>query len=380
MTIFKNSKRKEEKMVDVEFNIHKFSSKEKPSDPNKIMIVSCFSEFGCEVVGALYLIPRLIKENPDMYVIVMGWYGRSYLYRHLADEFWEIKEEYQFLRDYALAFHNNSKNLAKIEKIATQHGKVMTAEILGRMAVGNKCNKCGHFWGQVEKVFTCTRCNSNDVTKALFSDIKYWKQFITLLPKPSEEKLTQARKLVGRNPVAVTARNRSTYGRNLQPEFYVKLIKLLQDMGYDPIWIGEKQSTLACPVEGIVDMSRSEDARDLELTLAIVSLCKFTVQFWTASTRLAAMMGVPYLIFESPDQLFGAGQEAYRLALCTHGKRKIALCHFLKVFNDHDGAMFVLEKCIKDMENNDYRDVIGMVDEPEVVAGMREQNLHRLGL
>jgi hypothetical protein len=36
---------------------------------------------------------------------------------------------------------------------------------------------------------------------------------------------------------------------------------------------------------------------------------QFTIQFWTASTRLASMMGVPWILFESPDQIAGNGQE-----------------------------------------------------------------------
>ena len=58
------------------------------------------------------------------------------------------------------------------------------------------------------------------------------------------------------------------------------------------------------------------NARDLEQTLAIVCGCEFPVQFWTASTRLAGVMGVPYLLFESPDQIWGQGQEGYRRNLC----------------------------------------------------------------
>jgi len=379
MTIFSQRKKKEEKLVDVEFNIHKFTKRPKPEDPSKIMIISCFSEFGCEVVGALYCIPRIIKENPDLYVIVMGWYGRDYLYRHLADEYWETKEEVQHLRDYTLAFHHSSKNLARIEKAAAKMGKIVTAEAMGRIAVGNKCRKCFTFWGQVENAEACPKCNSRDVTRALFGDVKGWKPTMTPMPKPCAEKMALADTFLGKNPVAVTARNRTTYGRNLQPEFYLKLLKLLQKRGYTPIWIGEKQSTMACPLEGIVDMRDSPHARDLELILAIISKCKFTVQFWTASTRLAAMMGTPYLLFESPDQLFGAGQEAYRLALCTLGKKKVALNHYLNVFNNNDGAIKVVDVCIDEMEKGNWNDVIGLVDEPEVVIRMREQNLHRLG-
>lgn len=376
MTIFK--KRNEEKIVDVNFNVHKFSQKTKPLDPKDIVIISCFSEFGCEVMGAMYCVPKIIAENPDKYYIVMGWYGRSYLYRHLVDEFWETNEDVQWLRDYALAFHNNSKNLKRIEKSVGEHGKVMTSDKLGRIAVGNECQECFHFWGKVGQVDKCPKCNCTNIIKGLFSDIPYWKKKVVRIPDPSPEKMKEAEKYLGNRPVAITARNRKTYGRNLPIEFYVNLIKMLEDSGYNPIWVGEKQTTYECPVPHIMDMTRKPEARDLELTLAIVKQCCFTVQFWTASTRLAAIMGTPYLIFESPDQLFGQGQEAYRLNLCTMGNRKVALCHYLNVKNDIDTGVSLVKRCVGEMEAGDFRDVIGMVDEPEYVAGMRNNNMNRL--
>lgn len=376
MTIFKHKQKKQ--IVEIDFQMHKFTQRPRPDDPSRIIVISCFSEFGCEVVGAMYCIPRIIKENPDLYVIVMGWYGRAYLYHHLVDEFWETKEDVQWLRDSALAFHHNNKNLQRIEKAVSKIGKIVTADALGRIAVGNKCHKCFHFWGQTDHVEECPKCKSSVLTKALFADIPNWKKHMMPIPMPCKEKMEEAKQYLGTNPVAIIARNRSTYGRNLQPEFYVKLIDLAKSLGYDPIWVGEKQLTLACPVDDIVDMSRKLEARDLELTLAIVSQCKFTVQFWTALTRLAAITGVPYMIFESPDQIYGQGQEGRRLALCTTGKAKIVLSHFLNVYNDHQTALQLVATCIKEMEQGDYRIKIGMVDEPQVVANMARNNNYRL--
>lgn len=375
-------KTKEEPICDIQFNIHKFTERPQPMDKERILIISCFSEFGCEIVGAMYCIPRLIKENPGCYVIVMGWYGRAYLYRHLVDEFWEIKEEFQFLRDKALAFHHSSKNLTRLEKGAENFGRVISSDKLGRMAVGNTCKKCDNLWGDINEVQRCPKCSSPDVVKALFADIRYWKPKMVPIPKPTEAKLAEADKYLqipaGTRPVGVVARNRSTYGRNLQPEFYVKLINKLESMEYTPIWLGEKQSTLACPLPHITDFSRMPESRDLELTLAIISKLEFTVQFWTASTRLASLVGTPFLIFESPDQLFGQGQEAYRMALTTNGKKKLILSHFLNVFNDNDAAINLFEKSVREMERGDWEDVIGMVDERDVVLKLRQQNLHRL--
>ena len=86
-------------LSEVEFNIFKFNNRTRPKDKKKVLIIFSFYEFGTEILGILYCIPRLIHQNPGLYVIVAGWYGREYLYRHLADEYWELKEEHQFLRD-----------------------------------------------------------------------------------------------------------------------------------------------------------------------------------------------------------------------------------------------------------------------------------------
>jgi hypothetical protein len=204
------------------------------------------------------------------------------------------------------------------------------------------------------------------------------------IPRPSAEKMEEAEQFLAKTSrewkhVGIIARNRTTYGRNLPSEFYTKLIRRLESLYYKPVWLGEKQSTLPCPVPHIIDFSRSPQSGDLELSLAIVSKLEFTIQFWTASTRLSAIMGVPYMIFESPDQLFGQGQEAYRLALTTTGKKKIVLCHYLKVFNDQNGTIKLVEKAINEMERSNWEDMIGMVDEPDVVRILRQQNLDRLG-
>ncbi len=368
----------EEKMVDIQFNVHKFTERLRPEDPSKVLVVSCFSEFGCEVLGAMYCIPRLKAKYSGHYIIVMGWYGREYLYKHLADEFWEIKEDFQQLRDKSLAFHHSSKNISKAEKAVTRYGHVMTADQMGKIAVGNECNGCKKFWGNTDFVQECPDCKSKDIERSLFGHAAYWKNQVVRIPPPSDAKMEEAKKYLGPNPVAITARNRVTYGRNLQPEFYEKLIQKLREMNYTPVWVGEKQTTLECPVKDVVDLTRMSEARDLELTLAVVSQCKFTIQFWTASTRLAGIMGVPYLIFESPDQLYGAGQEGWRLGLCTFGNKKIALCHYLKVFEDNDTAIKLVESCVKDIQQGKWQDVIGMVDEPRVVFEQREKGKHRL--
>ena len=123
-SIFKSAKRnpgdrkdfvKEERIEDIGFNIFKLSDRPRPKDTAGILVICCFSEFGCETVGAMYCLPRMILDQTSKYRIVVGWSGREYLYRHLADEFWEIKPEHMWLREYARAFHHDSRNLSRLE-------------------------------------------------------------------------------------------------------------------------------------------------------------------------------------------------------------------------------------------------------------------------
>jgi hypothetical protein len=370
-------KHDEEPLVNLSFNIHKFNNRPKPSDKRRILIISSFSEFGCETVSCMYAIPRLVQQHPGYYVIVMGWYGRAYMYKHLVDEFWELKEEFQWLRDYAKAFHNESKNLERLEETAKEYGIVYPCRTLAKDVVLNWCQTC-------QKAFkmewaACPHCKNGDFIPAFFTDIPFWKRFAIRIPRPSKEKFEAIAPFMKPKTVGVVARGRKTYGRNLQPEFYVKLIKVLEQMGYNPIWLGEKQSTQPCPVDHIVDFSRMPDSGDLEKTLAIVCGCEFTIQFWTASTRLAGMMGVPYLLFESPDQIFGNGQEGYRRNLCDFGPAKLCISHYLNVYNNHAAAMKLVKKCVKDIERGDFNDVVGLVEREEVVTQIREANLERIG-
>lgn len=376
-------KNNEEILNNVDFNIYKFTNKERP-DKDQVLIISCFSEFGCEVMGAMYCIPKIIQKNPGMYYIVIGWYGRDYLYRHLVDEFWELKEEYQWLRDKSLAFHHNSKNLRKIELNIQKYGKLVNADEQSKIAVMNNClqEKCNHIWKHtwdknINGVLRCPSCGSLEVERCLFANIARFKKMGVLIPDPSEAKMTIAKSYLGPRPVGVVARNRKTYGRNLPVEFYSKLLDELKGMGYTPIWLGEKQTTLECPHKDVIDISRSPEAQDLEFTLALVKQMEFTIQFWTASTRLAAITGTPYLVFESPDQLYGMGQEAYRLALCTTGKKKIVLCHYLRALDDCDGTIECTKKAINEMRMGNWKDMIGLVDRPMIVQGMIKADSYR---
>jgi hypothetical protein len=374
---------KEECFEEVGFRVHKFSARPRPSDKQRINVICCFSEFGCETVGVIYCIPRIIRDRPSEYRIVVGWAGREYLYRHLADEFWEMNESHMWLREYARAFHHESKNLARVEKALASYGRVVPSSYLGNIAISAKCFDCLFFYntvyanGRYEKN-TCIRCGSQNLLSPIFGDVAYWKPRALRLPRPSEDKLESVKKHLKPRSVGVFARARKCYGRNLQPEFYEGLVSLLRGRGYEPIWLGERESTLACPVSDVVDFSRMDEARDLESTLAIISQCEFTVQFWTASTRLAGLMGVPYLLFESPDQIWGNGQEGIRRNLCDFGNRKLSINHYLNVYRDNASGLKVVEECIGEMESGNYEDHMGLVDR-SVVESMKEDNARRVG-
>lgn len=374
----------EQILSNIDFHVHKFTSKPKPKDSKRIIVFSMFGEFGCETLGVLYCLPMLLKKFEGYYTIVMGWHGRTYLYKHLVDEYWELNEDLQWLREYSRAFHNDSKNLKRLEKdVAKQVGQLFSSGHFAQLAVGNRCTRCNRQWGDPKApvVAKCPYCEApkEQVQTALLSDIKFWKPHAVRLPKPSEDHILKAWEYLKPNSVGVFARGRTCYGRNLQPEFYKKLIFELQNMGYNPIWLGEKSTTQPCPVASVFDFSRTPEARDLELTCAIINNLKFTVQFWTASTRLAGMLGVPYLLFESPDQIWGNGQEGLRRALCDFGPSKLAACHFQSVYNDNDAGIEVVKRCVKEMEQSNFEDVLGVLESPEVVAQMRTNNQVRLG-
>ena len=348
---------REERIENISFNIYKLSNKNKP-DPENIVIFSCLSEFGCETLGAQYVLPKLISENPGKYFIVIGWYGREYFYRHLVDEFWEMKEDHQWLRDYCRAFHHESKNLFRLETECAKLGTLISAANMGKQVLGALCYRCGNFWGTAKKENKCPKCGAVNIRQSMFADIDSWKNRVTKVPLPSSKKMEEASKIVLPNTVGIFARGRKTYGRNLPTDFYVKMIQKLREKGYNLIWLGEKQSTQPCPVEDVVDMSRSDKSKDLELTLAIISKLKFTIQFWTASTRLASMAGVPYLLFESPDQLWGQGQEGYRRKLCDFGLNKLVVAHYRDVCENQELALDTMCKAIGQMKEKDYSDVL----------------------
>ena len=268
------------------------------------------------------------------------------------------------------AFHHDSENLKKFEGGLRETGIIVSANTMGRIAISTQCDDCWRYWAETVRSAKCGFCGSRNLCRSLYSDIDVAKKNAVLPPTPSEDKLKYAATILGPNPVGIFARARRCYGRNLPFGFYVQLICRLEEMGYTPIWLGEKSTTLPCPVDHIIDFSRMDESRDLETTLGIVSLCRFTIQFWTASTRLAAMARTPFLLFESPDQVIGKGQEGFRLRLVTTGKSKLVISHYLNCLNDPVGMLSLVARAIEEMETNNWNDIIGLVESEAVVRTM----------
>jgi hypothetical protein len=361
---------KEKNIEEIKFYKHKFNVRKKPDDKRRILIITCFCEFGCESLALMYCIPRIIQMYPGLYVICVGWYGRQYLYKHLVDEYWELHEEFQWLRGFAQAFDPYSKNIKKLEKSLEEYGLVFKSVFMGSFCLGSTCRDCKYFFEDNEKECLCKKCGSTNIEKAIFTNIPYYKKFAVQIPRPCIKSQVLAKKYLGPNPVGIFARGRLTYGRNLRSEFYIKLIERLEKQGYTPIWLGEKASVLPCPVSHITDFSRLPESRDLELTLAIISQLEFTIQFWTASTRLASMVGTPWILMETPDQIVGNGQEGKRIDLTTdYDKRKLILSNYHDVVENEDKALDLVDLAIKQMRDYNWDDIIGLA-ESNVVSSM----------
>lgn len=373
-----NLKEQECGLDSIKFHIFKFNNRPRPSNRKRVLVISCFSEFGCETLGCMYSIPRLVKQNPGLYIIAMGWHGREFLYRHLVDEFWEIDEKFMWLRDYSRAFHHVSLNLSALEKAACNYGAVVPASVLGRYFVGNLCRTCGYFWNEWKsKVEKCPSCKNTFIVKSILGDIAESKKKACGFSKLSEQSKIWAKNLIKRKTVALFARGRKTYGRNLDKEFYINLIDLLKSKGYDVIWMGERQNIISCPVDDILDFSQMKEARDLEKTLALIANVNFTIQFWTASTRLAGIVGTPFLLFESPDQIYSfphkLGQEGKRLELSTFGPKKLCISDYELCFQNQEETLSLTKRCIEEMERGDFSEVEGLIKDVELTKKCREE-------
>lgn len=343
-------KRETEPIIEnIKFNIIKFNNRQKPENKNNVIIFSCFSEFGTEILGTLYCIPRILGGFPGKYSIAVGWQGRSFLYKNLVDEFWEIPEEHMWLRKYSNAFHNNSINLHNIDKSLVKEGRLITYNELSYEVMNPKVEKCT--CGGDCKDNLCIICKKWYGRIGVFFSNKEEARY----PKISWEKIKKWKYKLPQNSVGIIARNRTTHGRNLPIYYYEWLIDFLKSENFNPVWLGEKVSSYSCPDPNIFDYSSLPEANNLEDTLAVMTQLKFTFQCFTASTRLAGLVGCPFILFESPDQIYGdLGHEGKRLYYCSKSKYKLVITNYNDLL-DFETFKRLSQTSILELRQNNYK-------------------------
>jgi hypothetical protein len=83
---------------------------------------------------------------------------------------------------------------------------------------------------------------------------------------------------------------------------------------------------------------------------------------------LASLVGTPWILFESPDQLAGGGQEGIRIALTTDwDKKKIVLANYNDVLANQELALGLVQKSVEEIRNKDFSTIVGMVENKETV-------------
>jgi len=90
------------------------------------------------------------------------------------------------------------------------------------------------------------------------------------------------------------------------------------------------------------------------------------------------MVGVPYILVESPDQIIGNGQEGYRIALIG-GKRKVIFSHYISVFNNHKDSIELIEQAMSEMNEDNWDCLVGLVEDKEHIGKLSNSNLRRIG-
>lgn len=352
----------------IKFHVHSFTSKQ-----GKNLFIFALVEFGCELFLPHYFLKELKNIYQDHRLVVIGWHGRAFLYQNLVDEFWELDESHMWLRETVRAFLHVSRNIKNLEKLLRKQGDVFESYKFGNMVLENVCNNCGNKFGS-EVAKSCPSCLSLEIKKSMFSDLAASKQKYTPIDYSNQALEEWASKIIGPNVVGIFARNRKTYGRNLDAKFYIDLIWKLRQMGMEPVWLGERQSTLPCPVDDIFDFTVMRESLDLRYTLALVSKCVCTFQCWTASTRLSQITNTPYVLVETADQIYGRGHEGKRLFLFTRdlNKKKLILCNFHKVRENPDQFLDICANSIYDFViNHDASDVLGLVDNSEYASKLQ---------
>ncbi len=361
----------EESLEKIEFSIHTF----RDSDKSKTVFIFALVEFGCELFIPHYFIEDLKTKYADCKIVVIGWFGRAFLYENLADEFWEVKESYMWLRDYTKAFQHSSKNIKRLEDCLKVKGHVLPSSKLGNYVLENVCLDCNGKFGS-DKSTACPTCYSMNIKKSMFANLHDAKKRYKALSFYDAKIEAWVNENMPNNMFGIFARSRKAYGRNLDAGFYQSLINHIKSLGYAPVWMGEKQSVLPCPDPSVVDFSSMPEASNLRYTLQVIAKCVCTFQCWTASTRLAQITNTPFVLVESVDQIYGKGQEGKRLFLFTQdfSKQKIILCNYHNVCENMSTFELICKKCIHDfLVGHDSDVVVGLVDYPEYVEAIQEK-------
>lgn len=364
---------KEKKVNEIKFYRHIYNKKTQCDT----IFIFCLVEFGCEFLIPHYLMSAVCSANQGKKIVVIGWYGREFLYKHLCDEFWELDENYMWLRETSRALHHNSKTIKKLELLLKQYGTVYPSYKFGNALLEAVCLKCGAKFGSKNVKNVCSLCLGTEINQSFFAQKEKSKENFKPLPQISWSALEFAKKYEKPNMVGIFARKRTAYGRNLDEHFYKNLINELKKRNFNCVWLGEKQSILQCPDPEILDFSNMPESRNLEYSIAIVSKCVFTIQMWTASTRLSLEANTPFMLVESPDQIYGNGQEGIRLELLNKNNTPniMLLCNYEKVVSNIGSFSNLILENIKKMEKKEYGTFIGMVDDEEYVQGMMKDKV-----
>jgi len=218
----------------------------------------------------------------------------------------------------------------------------------------------------MDETFVCKSCNSKNISLPLLETLD--KTIAVDVPLPKERGIK-----VPENSVAIFARNRKTYGRNLPKEFYLKLNSSLRENGFNPIYLGENSSSLNMP--DCIDFSSMPCAKELDFTLEVLSKVKFSIQFWTASTRLSAITKTPFILVESPNQVAHQTQELQRIALTSDfDKKKIIVCHYVDFLKEQEEGINLINQAIKEIKENNWNHIIGMVKDKEILHSIIKNN------
>lgn len=330
------------------FNKHVF--KEEVNFSKKMFFLS-FGEFGCETILPTFLLPRMNNNFQEYRKIVIGWKDREYFYRDICDEYWELDSKYMMLKNNSYAFENTSVEIASLNKRLIPLGVVINGTKIGKLCVKAKCKKC-FFEFEVDRgdVY-CAKCYSDNIEKSLFQGSREYRKYSNVLPQINKKYIDFAQDYIPENTVALFARNRKTYKRNLTTEHYDKIIDMIISLGYNVVLLGESVSSYSLKNEKIINFMNHELAGNLEAAFAIVNKCVFSLQYFTASSRISSLLNKPFVLFESADQVYGRGQEGIRLSLMTkdYNNKKIVLANYVDVAENTDDAVATTKQAIQEL-------------------------------